>query len=274
MLMDPELVDAYLRRIGARRPEKADATTLKHLQERHVLSIPFENLSFHLNESVPYSVEAVRKIVLEQRGGCCELNSAFALLLQEFGFRVTFLGGRIYRKNQPSSQTGHFVLRVETGEPSGSGPWLVDVAQGSHSRWPLRLHLRSPQEDPHGTYLLSDAPEGDIDLSLDGVPLYRLETRPRDIEFFFPVLWWYRTAPESPFANRILCVRPREDGKVALTGTGRVLVRERKGQETIRQRIAGEEELREVLRTWFDIHLDQLPKLAGPPARMSTVGRS
>ncbi|KUO09601.1 arylamine N-acetyltransferase family protein [Streptomyces sp. DSM 15324] len=261
--MEPELVDAYLRRIGARRPEKADAAALRHLQERHVLSIPFENLSFHLNESVPICVEAVHRIVSEQRGGCCELNSAFALLLQEFGFRVAFLGGRIYRGNQPSSQTGHFVLRVETDEPSGAGPWLVDVAQGSHSRWPLRLDLRTPQEDPHGTYLFSDAPEGDIDLALDGVPLYRLETRPRDIAFFFPVLWWYRTAPDSPFANKILCVRPLEDGKVALTTTGRVFIRERKGQETIRQRITSEEELREVLRTWFGIRVDRLPELAG-----------
>ncbi|WP_328584745.1 arylamine N-acetyltransferase family protein [Streptomyces sp. NBC_00370] len=273
--MNPELVDGYLQRIGAKRPERADAAALKYLQERHVLSIPFENISFHLNEPVPHSLEAVEKIIRERRGGCCELHSAFALLLRALGFQVTFLAGRVYRGKKPSGHTGHFALLVEIEEglrdPGGAdtGVWLVDVAQGGNSRWPLRFDARSPQDDPHGTYLLSDAPEGDVDVSLNGVPLYRLETRPRELEFFFPVLWWYRTAPDSPFVNRILCVQPREDGRVALTATGRVLIREQNGGETIRQKITGEEELREVLRTWFGIDVDHFPKLPGATARTS-----
>ncbi|MEU6227074.1 arylamine N-acetyltransferase [Streptomyces sp. NPDC047042] len=263
--MDSELVDAYLRRIGAERPERADAAALRYLQERHVLSVPFENLAFHLNEPVPQSVEAVRKIVYEGRGGCCfELNTAFALLLQTLGFRVSLLGGHIYRGKEISSPFGHLALRVEVDEPraGGGSSWLVDVGQGSHSRWPLDFALRTPQEDPHGAYLLTETPEGDIDVACDGVPLYRMEIRPRDAEFSTPVIWWYRTAPDSPFVRRIMCVQPREDGKVVLTG--QLLIRDQNGHQT-RERILAEEDLREAYRTWFGIHLERLPELPERP---------
>jgi N-hydroxyarylamine O-acetyltransferase len=264
--MDPELLDAYLQRIGAKRPERADAATLRYLQERHVLSVPFENIAFHMGEPVPHSEEAVRKVVVDGRGGSCfELNTAFALLLEAFGFRVALLGGRIYRGKTLSSPFGHLALRVETAEtaagpegPSGPHSWLVDVGQGSHSRWPLRLDIRTPQVDPHGTYQLEEAPDGDIDLFIDGAPLYRMEMRARTIGFCRPFLWWYQTAPDSPFAQRLVCIQPREDGKVTLAG--RLLIREQNGT-LVRERITTEDGMREAYRTWFGIQLDQLPKL-------------
>lgn len=264
-LVDSELMDAYLERIGARKPERAGAADLRHLQERHVLSVPFENLSFHLDESIPHSVEAVRKIVHGRRGGCCfELNTAFAVLLSALGFRVTVLGGRIYRGRKLRSPISHLALRVETiDDPAEEGraresSWLVDVGQGSHSRRPLRWDLRTEQEDPHGRYLLRETPEGDIDVLCDGVALYRMETRPRDVDFFAPAVWWYRTAPDSPFASRLMCVQPRVDGKVTLSGN--ILVRELDGNPT-RERIATEEGLKGAYRSWFGIHLDRLPRI-------------
>lgn len=39
-------VDAYLARIGADRPVRADIDALRDLQHRHLLAVPFENLSF------------------------------------------------------------------------------------------------------------------------------------------------------------------------------------------------------------------------------------
>lgn len=271
--MDSELMGAYLQHIGARKPERQNVAVLRHLQERHVLSVPFENLSFHLDEPIPHSLEAVRKIVHGGRGGCCfELNTAFAGLLSALGFRVTVLGGRIYRGRKLRSPISHLALRVETiDDPAEEGParessWLVDVGQGSHSRWPLRWDLRTEQEDPHGRYLLEETPEGDIDVLCDGLPLYRMETRPRDVDFFGPAVWWYRTAPDSPFASRLMCVQPRVDGKVSLSG--RILIRELDGHQT-RERITTEEGLRGAYRSWFGIRLDRLPKI---PERVPAVG--
>ena len=42
--MDRMDEDAYLARIGAARPARADAGTLRELQLRHLMSAPFENL--------------------------------------------------------------------------------------------------------------------------------------------------------------------------------------------------------------------------------------
>jgi N-hydroxyarylamine O-acetyltransferase len=57
--MDSRTVDAYLRRIGASR-----TSSLAELHERHLLSIPFENLSIHLGERIVLDeVQLVDKIV-------------------------------------------------------------------------------------------------------------------------------------------------------------------------------------------------------------------
>jgi N-hydroxyarylamine O-acetyltransferase len=82
-------------------------------------------------------------------------------------------------------------------------------------------------------------------------------------------MWWYQTAPESPFRNRLICVQPREDGRVTLAN--RVLIREQGGQRT-RERIVTEEGLKEALGTWFGIHLDEAPKIPERTAAPSAAG--
>lgn len=263
--MEDKVIDAYLQRIGAKRPDRADAESLRHLQERHVLSVPFETLAFQLGEPIPQAMDAVRKVVDDHRGGTCfEVNSAFALLLRALGYEADIIGGMIYRGGVMDKQFGHMALRVRTpaapDDPARDAGWLVDVGQGKHSRWPLRLDCRLPQEDPHGVYRITDAPEGDIDVSVDDDPLYRLESRSRSEEFGAQVVWWYRTSPLSPFAKRSICILPTETGKITLVGDR--LIREEGGRRTVR-RLCTERELRDALRTSFGIELDQLPQLSG-----------
>lgn len=84
-------VAGYLDRIGA----KAD-DSLADLQRAHLLSVPFENLSVHLDE--PYSLapaDLYAKIVTRRRGGFCyELNGLFGLLLTELGHEVELRSAR------------------------------------------------------------------------------------------------------------------------------------------------------------------------------------
>jgi N-hydroxyarylamine O-acetyltransferase len=271
--LDHATISAYLQRIDAKKPGLADAAALRYLQERHVLSVPFDNLAFHLSEPVPHSMEAVEKIVHKRRGGSCfENNTAFALLLQALGFHVALIYGKNYRDQVLSKHIDHVALWVQDQasplpEPSpgqralcweSQEAWLVDVGHGSNSRTPLRFDLRTPQVDAHGNYLLSDAPEGDIDVSVNDSPLYRLEIRPRDIEYGIPSLWWHRTAPESPFATRLMCVLPRERGRVTLFGN--LLILQEDGHTT-KKRLHTEAELREAYQSWFGIKLDRLPSL-------------
>ncbi|WP_184084872.1 arylamine N-acetyltransferase family protein [Silvibacterium bohemicum] len=266
-----------MKRIGAERPDRADAAALRYLQERHVLSVPFDNLAFHLNESVPHSVEAVEKIVYRRRGGSCfENNTAFALLLQELGFHVALVYGRNYRDQMLCEQIGHVALWVQEQTSPLSEPaagrqalcwksqeaWLVDVGHGSNSRTPLRFDLRTPQADAHGSYLLSDAPEGDIDVLVNDSPIYRLEIRPRDAEFGIPSVWWHRTAPESPFATRLMCVLPRERGRATLFGN--LLILQEDGRTT-KKRLNTESDLREAYLSCFGMEFDRLPSLQISP---------
>jgi N-hydroxyarylamine O-acetyltransferase len=272
--MDENTLTAYLRRIGAERPEEANAESLRHLQERHGLSVPFETLAFNLGEPVPHSMDAVKKIVDERRGGSCyEVHSAFALLLRALGFQVDFLFSRNYRRNGSLEEyIGHVALRVwaedapdtqpASARPTASHPWLVDVVHSKHSRSPLRLDLRTPQDDAHGRYVLTDAPDGDVDVLRDDEPVYRLEVRARDLNFAVPFVWWHRTAPESPFATRSFCVLSTETGQVTLAGNKFIV--EEKGRRTVAH-LTTEEELRETYRTWFGLRLENVSSLLPRP---------
>ena len=86
-------VDDYLARIGVARPASADLQALRDLQTAHLLAVPFENLSIHLDEPIVLDHPAlVTKVARMHRGGFCyELNGAFAGLLTALGFRVSLL---------------------------------------------------------------------------------------------------------------------------------------------------------------------------------------
>ena len=67
----PLHLDAYLARIGADRPPQADTAALRELQLRHLLTVPFENLSIHLGEPIVLDSEAlVDKLVQLLVFGC------------------------------------------------------------------------------------------------------------------------------------------------------------------------------------------------------------
>jgi N-hydroxyarylamine O-acetyltransferase len=90
--------EKYLRRIGVENfAIPASAESLKHLQKRHLLSVPFENLDIHWKRPILLSVESFyEKIVGERRGGFCyELNGLFAELLNELGFPSRMISARV-----------------------------------------------------------------------------------------------------------------------------------------------------------------------------------
>jgi N-hydroxyarylamine O-acetyltransferase len=201
-------LDAYLARIGATRPPQADPATLRELQLRHLLTVPFENLSIHLGEPILLEPEAlVDKLVQRRRGGFCyELNGAFATLLAALGFRVTLLATRVFGPSGLGPPFDHLALRVDL---DSSGSWLVDVGFGHHSHYPLRLDTRTDQADPGGTFQVADTADGDLDVIRDGQPQYRVEARPRTLGDFEPPAGGTRphpdpTSPTGPSAPGLL----------------------------------------------------------------------
>jgi len=257
--MSDALVDGYLKRIGAARPPCADAGALAELQERHLMSVPFENLDVHLGVPIELGRAAVDKVVRRGRGGGCrELNaSAFPFLLRALGYRVVLLGARVYRGGKPGIPLGHVVIRVDA-----PNPWLVDVGFGAGSRRPLRLDHRGPQHDPQGTFQLTEAPHGDLDLLRDGKPMYRIENHPRELDDFRPMVWWYRTSPDSPYAHHLFCSLVTDTGRITLSND--TLITTVHGHKRER-RLTTTEEFHRACLEHFAITLDRLPPVPQAP---------
>lgn len=255
---------SYLARLGAERPACADAAALRDLQLRHLLSVPFENLSIHLGEPlVLEDAPLVDKIVTRRRGGFCyELNGAFAALLRGLGFRVTLLQGRVFGDGgRLGIPYDHLALRVETTD--GTGPWLADVGFGDHSHHPLLLDERGEQTDPAGSFRIVEVGDGDLDVLRDGKPQYRLDTRPRELTDFEAGAWWHRTSPVSHFTKSLVCSRLTEEGRITLTGRKLVTTVDGERQERL---LSGDDEVLDAYREHFGMQFDQVPEVraAGP----------
>ncbi|HZQ85549.1 MAG TPA: arylamine N-acetyltransferase [Acidimicrobiales bacterium] len=253
-------MDGYLERIGAERPAKADGDALRELQVRHLLTVPFENLSIHLREPIVLEHEAlVEKVVNRHRGGICyELNGAFAALLWDVGYGVTLLAARVHGADGLGPPFDHLALRVDTPEP-----WLVDVGFGRHAQHPLRLEKRGDQEDPDGVYEIREVEHGDLDVFRNGVPQYRLEQRPRVLRDCEATAWWHQTSPKSHFTQSTVCS--------LLTPTGRVTLSDRllivtDGDQRSEQTLTDDADVLAAYRDRFGIILDRVPEVLSPLA--------
>lgn len=252
--MDSSSVDAYLRRIGAERPVRLDLAAVTTLQEHHLDTVPFENLSIHLGEPIVLEVDAlVDKLVRCRRGGFCyELNGAFGALLGALGFRVSLMAARVYGGDGTLGPPfDHLVLRLDLEEA-----YLVDVGFGTFSRRPLRLADREEQVDPAGRFRIVDAELGDVDVLMDGQPVYLLDLRPRALADFEATCWWQQTSPASHFAQSLTCSLPTPTGRVTLSGDR--LIRTANGERT-ETRLESEADVRTAYERYFGIHLDRLP---------------
>ncbi|WP_404959364.1 arylamine N-acetyltransferase [Streptomyces sp. 147326] len=252
--------DAYLRRLGAARPARSTADSLRELHLCHLRTVPFENLSIHLGDELALTRDAVfDKIVTAGRGGICyELNAGFAALLGALGHRVELLQARVYGKDGALGVPyDHLALRVD-------GRWLADVGFGDHTAHPLDLDEPGEQKDPGGVFLVRPARNdgegggGDLEVLRDGVPVYRLETRPRVLADFRTGAWWHRTSPDSGFTKGPVCSRLTEHGG-RITLRDHTLIATSADGDRTEEELTTEEEVRAAYRTGFGIVLDRLP---------------
>lgn len=259
--MDEAQVDAYLARIGMGRPVRADAAALRELQHRHLLAVPFENLSIHLGGEIVLEERALLdKVVGQRRGGFCyELNGVFAALLTALGFDVTLLAARVHTPAGLGPPFDHLTLRVATPEP-----WLVDVGFGRNSQYPVRLDVRDDQTDPDGTFRITPLAEGDIDVSKDGEPQYRIESRGRTLGEFEPTCWWHQTSPKSPFTRSLVCSMLTDSGRVTLSD--RTFIRTT-GDQRDEEVLTSDDEVLATYRTEFGVVLERLPAAPAPAPR-------
>ena len=159
------LVRRYLARIGltpaAARAAIAGSPSVEllgELIERHVRTVPFENLDQHTHKATPRHARvarcppslsfehAVHKVVLAHRGGFCyEINFAFCWLLRQLGYTVRICTAQVARPNGTFGFPSHCTLLVRAasrakagGEGEDGSSWFVaDPGFGDPPRVPV-----------------------------------------------------------------------------------------------------------------------------------------
>jgi N-hydroxyarylamine O-acetyltransferase len=260
--MSTQWAEEYLARIGVSRPACPDLRALRELQLAHLYAVPFENLSIHLGEPIVLDRAALTsKVVQRRRGGFCyELNGAFAALLEELGFRVSLLQARVFSADGlPSPPFDHLTLRVDLAEP-----WLVDVGFGRFAEQPLRLDSRDDQPDPAGTFRVAESTSGygDLDVSDDGRPAYRVDPRPYALADFAPMCWYQQTSPASHFTQSLTCSILTKSGRVTLSGDRLILT---DGDTREERTLTGDAAILDAYRSYFGIDLDRVPRMPARP---------
>jgi N-hydroxyarylamine O-acetyltransferase len=211
-------VSQYLQRIGYEGPRAPTLETLRALHVRHLEAIPFENLDVQSRRPIALDEAALfDKIIRRRRGGFCyELNSLFAALLRELGFRVTLLSGRVSPDgswpNCPDFD--HLLLEVTLDQP-----WLVDVGFGDCFAEPLPL---APGQWPSAGQLYRLDKRGDDWALSELVPsgdskiLYAFLRVPRQLSEFSEMCQYHQSSPESFFRRQLVCSRKTPTGRVTL----------------------------------------------------------
>ncbi|MDR6550046.1 arylamine N-acetyltransferase [Paenibacillus qinlingensis] len=122
-------IQSYLARIGFQGELDGSAKTLADLQERHLYTVPYENLDILAHKPLSLDPQDLyQKIVIQQRGGYCfELNALFGWLLRELGYKVTDFVARFWRDTADlPPKRRHHVLKVEAEGVN----YLCDVGVG------------------------------------------------------------------------------------------------------------------------------------------------
>jgi arylamine N-acetyltransferase len=266
---------AYFARIGYSGPAEPTLETLHTLVAAHNRSIPFENLDPLMGIPVAdLSAGALTdKLVQRRRGGYCfEQNGLMGYVLDELGFGVDRLAGRVLWMNSSEAlpaQT-HQVLSVTV--PGVNGPFLVDVGFGGQTLTsPIRLEAGPVQPTRHEPYRLSDHREGNLleaQIRGEWQPLYMFSTRPQPRIDLEVGSWYVSTHPKSIFVTNLTAALVTDDARWNLHG--RHLAIHHAGQ-TERIRFDTAAEVLDALTERFGIDLTDLGNRTDVEARVNEV---
>jgi N-hydroxyarylamine O-acetyltransferase len=226
--------DSYLERIGYSGSREPSLETLRSIHERHMYSVPFENLDIYWKR--PIVTDAGRfldKVIGERRGGFCyELNGAFAALLHDLGFDVTMLSARVVTGSGGFGPPfDHMALMVRLADGSR---WLADVGFGESFVRPLNLDEGGEQRDPAGVFRVVPGDEWQMQVFRKGEWLaeYLFTLEPHELADFASMCNWQQTSPESSFTKKRVCTLATDWGRITLTADRLIVTRDGVREET------------------------------------------
>jgi arylamine N-acetyltransferase len=141
----PDLVTAYLGRLGYADRPGVSVEELADLHRRHLAAVPYENLSIMLGE--PPSVDPLdslgRVAAVGRAGYCFHQNGALEVVLDDLGYTVSRRGGHVWTSEEDrwTGSLNHLVLVVSRlpTEDNPGGDWWPDVGLGDALLEPLPL---------------------------------------------------------------------------------------------------------------------------------------
>ncbi len=245
-------VQRYLERIGISGEMRVDYNSLRLIQERHMLSVPFENLN--IVNGLPIELDwdfLYDKIVAKRRGGYCyELNGLLALILKSVGYHVSLISGQVFRNDGTfGPDFDHMVLLVHL-----DNGYIVDVGFGDSVRSPLLLS-GEVVVDISGSYRI--IPELNSDVLFfqkrfrgEWVSEFRFTLKPRQIEDFSDMNVYQQTSPESHFTQNLIVSKATPDGRISISGDSFI---ETIGSDKNRRPILSNDERNDLLKRYFGI---------------------
>lgn len=247
-------LQTYLTRIGINEIKEPSPEFLSKLQNRHLLSIPFEDLDIPDRARIETDLSKIySKIIKKKRGGFCyELNGLFHWLLTELGFNVDMLSARVFNpvKNELGPEFDHLVLLVHLDKD-----YIVDVGFGDSFRKPIELPDGS-SEDISGFYKVFQNDNINFELkkkSDDGWQLqYSFNITPRIFSDFNQMCAFQQDNPSSHFRTRMLCTIATETGRITLSNNSIIITDSGKKSKID---FTSEEEFYFHLKKYFDIEL-------------------
>jgi N-hydroxyarylamine O-acetyltransferase len=248
-------VKEYLDRIGANSSElKTDLATLKLLQRRHLLAVPFENLDIHWKRPIVLDVaKFYTKIVGARRGGFCyELNGLFNELLRSLGFQTRLISARVFggaeREHGPEFDHAAIIVSI------GSEKYLADVGFGAFTAEPLRFVPGEKQQDSNGIFVIRKYDDEYFEVAkLDGSSWkseYIFKDIARELSDFAEMCDFQQYSPDSHFTKGKLCSIMTDTGRKTLTERSFLVTR---GMEKKETPVNAEAEFNELLAAEFGI---------------------
>ncbi len=268
-------VAGYFERIGYGGRADPTVETLHALVAAHNQSIPFENLDPLLGIPVADLSAAVLfdKLVNRRRGGYCyEHNGLMGYVLEELGFGVQRLAGRVVWMNPggPLPAQTHHVLSVTV--PGVDGPLLVDVGFGGQTLTsPIRLEAGPVQETRHEPYRIRERGDGyqlEAEIGGDWQPLYMFTTRPQPRIDLEVGSWYVSTHPHSFFVTGLTAALVTDDARWNMRGRNLAI---HSGGETEKIRFDTAADVLDVLTDRFGIDVADLGDRADVEARVNEV---
>ena len=259
-------LNRYLARIGYEAAAKPDLETLTALHSAHVDKIPFEGMDPLLGRPVNLDLASLQaKLIDSPRGGYCfEQNAVFKAALEEIGFNVTSLGGRVRWMSPPDEPLGprtHMLLKVDLPE----GSYLADVGFGAFLLdKPLRFETDVEQTTSMGSFLLKRA-DRMFTLSAqqpDGHrPMYAFDLEPQIAADYELGNWFAATNPKAPFIHVLIMERVGADKRYKLINR-HYAIESRDGEITQEADIDDAGEFGRILKDVFGVT---------PPVPMETL---